>query len=629
MTEAFDRVMAGQEEVLRRELKKLTEAVEEAYDPENSETYRDSLFAQMVIEKLMEQSVLVLPSQALDEVHEYFQEHRFTADVRRSQINVWGSALLRNSDDGYALHLFVVDYEDGVEPVELEKSAFDKMCRGAVNFYQRVADGSFLKAVAHEHKAWKYARRIYDVKDQIVSVRYWILTSRVCVSTKAGRANSPDGPEQTLKVVDLQELVRLDDERIGIDQDFRGIGGLPCQETAGSEASYRCLQTYFHGTTLSELYSIHSTALIEANVRAYLGENKVNSEIRSTIENNPENFLAFNNGLVISAESAEVELGRLMNLKGVQIINGGQTTASIYQTWLAARNNHRNPERADEIKKNLEIVRVPAKIVIPREELAADALAWNEFRAGISKAANSQTAVKISDLSANSQFQIELSRVINGLLTPEGDYWVYERARGLYKAELAQHKGDRSGRFAKEHPKHKVVTKTEMALAVMCWRGEARIAAMGQERAFGEFQKLMEPSRDSGAAPQKVDKDFAIRCLCQWMLFSVLEKEMKRERRLDKEVANPRVPVIYAIALFAKEYGDRMHWDRMWSHQGASASLMNELKSLTKEVNRIMRRQMGNMMIAMWGRQAQCMSLLESELDFDKFDFESAYEISY
>lgn len=628
MTEAFDRVMAGQGDALRRKLKKLTEAVEEAYDPENSETYQDSLFAQMVIEKLLDQMVLALPSQ-MDDDHEYFQEHRFKAEIRRAQVNVWGSALLKNGEDGYALHVFAVDYDDSTEPEELEKTAFDQMCRGATNFYQRVADGSLLKAVAHEHKVWKYARRIADAKDQIILVRYWLLTSRVCLLTKAGRANSSTGPEQTMQVVDLQELVRMDAERGGIDQDFRGIGGIPCQETAGSEASYRCLQTYFHGTTLSQLYSIHSTALIEANVRAYLGENKVNSEIRSTIENNPENFLAFNNGLVISAEKAEVELGRLMKLEGVQIINGGQTTASIYQTWLAARNNRRNPERAEEIKKNLEIVRVSAKIVVPRKELADDLLAWNEFRAGISKAANSQTAVKISDLSANSQFQINLARVINGLLTPEGDYWVYERARGLYKAELAQHKGDRGGRFAKEHPKHKVVTKTELALAVMCWRGKAQIAAMGQERAFGEFQKQMEPPRDSGRTPQAVDKDFAIQCICQWILFSSLEKEMKRERRLDKEVSNPRVPVIYAIALFAKEYGKRMHWDRMWSHQAVSPSLMNELKRFTKEVNRIMRRQMGNMMIAMWGRKAQCMTMLQSELDFDKFDFESTYEISH
>lgn len=67
------------------------------------------------------------------------------------------------------------------------------------------------------------------------------------------------------------------------------------------------------------------------------------------------------------------------------------------------------------------------------------------LRERISLAANSQTAVKTSDLSSNSAFQIAFANVVNNMPAPDGAFWYYQRARGLYKAEIEKLTGDRIG----------------------------------------------------------------------------------------------------------------------------------------------------------------------------------------
>ena len=46
-------------------------------------------------------------------------------------------------------------------------------------------------------------------------------------------------------------------------------------------------------------------------------------------------FLAFNNGISATADFIELDKsgGFIKSVKNLQIVNGGQTTASIYHTW--------------------------------------------------------------------------------------------------------------------------------------------------------------------------------------------------------------------------------------------------------------------------------------------------------
>jgi len=140
------------------------------------------------------------------------------------------------------------------------------------------------------------------------------------------------------------------------------------------------------------VYEKYGGRLLEANVRSFLSATvKVNKGIRDTLQDSPERFMAYNNGIVVVAD--EVHLGKtgdggpgILWMKGMQIVNGGQTTASIYFS------KKKNPQI------DLSRVRVPAKIIALRSQ---DSIAEEALISDISRFANSQTSVKLSDLSAN------------------------------------------------------------------------------------------------------------------------------------------------------------------------------------------------------------------------------------
>ena len=92
----------------------------------------------------------------------------------------------------------------------------------------------------------------------------------------------------------------------------------------------------------ADVYEKYGTRLLELNVRAFLGlggKKSVNSGLRTTILQAPNRFLAYNNGLVTTVDghrSDRTGAGGLAirNLRGLQIVNGGQTTASLHRAML-------------------------------------------------------------------------------------------------------------------------------------------------------------------------------------------------------------------------------------------------------------------------------------------------------
>src|SRR5262249_53012806 len=119
---------------------------------------------------------------------------------------------------------------------------------------------------------------------------------------------------------------------------FEEVSGtaLPCVYVPGEESGYDYALTVMPGAALFFVYEKFGARLLEANVRSFLSASgKVNQGIRNTLRDDPERFMAYNNGIVIIAD--EIRLGQTSDgspgiawLKGMQVVNGGQTTASIY-----------------------------------------------------------------------------------------------------------------------------------------------------------------------------------------------------------------------------------------------------------------------------------------------------------
>ncbi|GAA4826917.1 hypothetical protein GCM10023232_26320 [Sphingosinicella ginsenosidimutans] len=103
------------------------------------------------------------------------------------------------------------------------------------------------------------------------------------------------------------------------------------------EAGWSSISTFVPGIWLAKLYGQYETDLFSANLRGYLGsrssDKNINNGIKNTANNEPENFLVYNNGitsLVLDYEyGKKTSKGRKLTITGVSIVNGAQTTGSI------------------------------------------------------------------------------------------------------------------------------------------------------------------------------------------------------------------------------------------------------------------------------------------------------------
>ena len=185
---------------------------------------------------------------------------------------------------------------------------------------------------------------------------------------------------------------------------------------------------FLSGELLFNMYDKHGLRLLEKNVRAFLqARSNVNKGIRDTILHNPEKFLAYNNGLTIIADSVELEsldnnTFKLNTEKNFQIVNGGQTCASIWYT---------------KEKNRIDISDIQ---LVMKLNVIEDADISKEMAPKISEFSNSQNAVNIADFSANDDYQIEIEKLSLSTYVPDptggsgATMWFYERARGSYQA---------------------------------------------------------------------------------------------------------------------------------------------------------------------------------------------------
>ncbi len=614
-TSHFQRLMQDRGESLRRILTEINETIGEEEDRggEGLNSQRDA-FMDYVLADLFDNHVI---AETADDAVEVL---RYDAKIGRTRTSAEVGALLPSNDGGWMLHLFMNLFRPLSEPEPLAPKYAEAAFKQMIHFYLKAVSGEIEEVSKQNVTVSAFARKVRERHGDIRSIRLWVVTDYVYDKADSSGRQIVDKIPVGLQVADLEYLRGLSTDDLRIRQSFEEMGGLPCLAFERSEdQDYDCLLTTMTGITLAQLYARHGTALVQANVRAYLGENKINEAVKKTVSDNPGRFLAYNNGLVITADAVKLENGRIVDVDGIQIINGGQTTANIHQVLLKAQNRRTSAEAAERLQHNLKTLSVPVKIIVPDESLDAEQRA--DLRVSISKAANAQTAVKSSDLLSNSPFQIAFANRVRTLETSDGRRWFYERGRKSYNAELSIIKG-RSSKEAKaftaRYPKEKCFGKTDLALAVVACEGHARICAYGVERAYRHFEEELVPKllRTNENGEPSVDTEDAIRMIAQVLLFRTLWNEISR-RSKEFGISNPRVPVLYALELFRERFGDVMRWEYLWKDQRVSPLLLELLVLLTVRVRSIMQSQMGVQMILMWGRQEQCGTLLRSAFSWE------------
>lgn len=337
---------------------------------------------------------------------------------------------------------------------------------------------------------------------------------------------------------------------------------------------------------LATTYEKYGYSFLNGNVRAYLKKTqKVNKQIYETLENDPNYFVAYNNGLSTVASNIEIdENNNISKIYGWQIVNGGQTTATIYE--------------AKKANVNLSQVYVPVKLTLIRD-ISNDS---EELISKISEYANTQSKVNQSDLSSNEKYHIELEKLSTRICIPkiiredEFEKWFYERTKNQYELNKSR---DKTGLFIKEFPKDKKITKVDLAKCVIPWEQEPHTASLGGEKNFYLFNTRVKANEDF----IKIDEDYFKKCVALYILFNEIDKVVTKEA-FGGYKANINY---YVLALISYLSDRRLNLLKIWEEQGIDNIFKAHIGELAKLVyEKINETPANNTNVAMWCRNKQC-----------------------
>ncbi len=302
--------------------------------------------------------------------------------------------------------------------------------------------------------------------------------------------------------------------------------------------------------------------------------------------------MAYNNGIVIVAD--EMHLGKSADgstgitwLKGLQIVNGGQTTASLYFT------KKKYPDT------NLSRVRVPAKIIVMR---AQDAMKEEALVSDISRFANTQNTVKQSDFSANKPFHIELEKLSRSIYCPDGvSQWFYERAAGSYTTLLAR-VGTTSAKLKAlkdAMPAARRITKTDLAKYITAWDRKPDIVSLGAQKNFDRFMASLTPAEGTEVVLPTAPEFKA----------TIAKAKIYRE---SQKLIRGMFPAFqanvtaYTVAVLSEKLGSCIDLQRIWVNQAISPELLAQIAVWAKEVNEVLHSTANGRMVSEWAKRQEC-----------------------
>lgn len=437
----------------------------------------------------------------LEDSFEMLQEGGIISDPIRFYFGKNGRRNRMMQIHGYAydeaessLSLIISDFKDLDEPRTLTQTQIDVLCKRLLAFLDEACnydisefcdDSDETIQIAEEMK-----RRIGDDKEsgEILKIRLVILTNATLSSqVKSLKIGSFKERPTEITIWTLERFFELKqssmNEPLDIELNKYGIEGIPCiKADLGDIASYEAYLAIIPGKVLADIYLDYGSRLLEGNIRAFLSvRGKVNRGIRSTIKTEPEFFFTFNNGIATTAESINTsssDQGTIITrISNLQIINGGQTTASLASAIIKGDN------------KELKGIFVPMKLTIvrPQEnaEIETTASAAEENLSGdenetfeeryqrmierISRCANSQNAVSDADFFSNHPFHVLMEKKSQKNMAPpkigetSSTIWFYERSRGKWEQEQMKMKESERKAFLRRFPKKQRITKEKFA----------------------------------------------------------------------------------------------------------------------------------------------------------------------
>lgn len=517
------------------------------------------------------------------------------------------------TSDG-VLSLIVADFNQATEVTTLTATEMDADFKRLSNFLERSLRSDFREALEESNEGFGLADLISSRWQEVSKVRLFLITNRVLSTRVDGRESGElQGIPVTYNVWDLSRLHRYStsgSEREDIEVDFEaGFGGplalLPAH--TASTAGYEGYLAVIRGDQLADIYDRWGVRLLEQNVRVFLqARGNVNRGIRNTLDNEPGMFFAYNNGISATAESVvteQTDQGLLLKrLRNLQIVNGGQTTASIH---LARRN-----------KKDLSHVFVQMKLSIVQPENAIEVVP------NISRFANSQNSVNAADFFANHPFHVRIEEFSRRIVAPSpdgtfrGSKWFYERARGQYLDARGYLTPAERRKFDLEYPKAQSFTKPDLAKFLNVWRGEPHTVSKGAQRNFGDFAKTITTDWDRNS--NNFNEMYFRELVAKAIVFKAMEKLVPQQPWYQ---GGYRANVVaYGIAKLAYDLagsGTSLDFERIWQAQAVSPELQESLVAAATAAHDVIVDPPPTMRnVTEWAKQQACWNRV-SELHVD------------
>ena len=395
--------------------------------------------------------------------------------------------------DGYALDverrelvLAVSDFRSSDELQTLNLSNLGVLFRRGERFLENSLRPDFVSRLEETSADFQVAHLIFENMQFINRVRFIVFSNARLVARKRQvESKRTGGRIFNFSVLDFSRYVDILESRSGsepIDIDLAELNGqaIPCIKAFSGGDDYESYLIALPGTLVAEIYSMYGARLLEQNVRTFLqARTKANRGIINTINDRPDMFFAYNNGLtatasgITTARLSEGGLG-LKEVSNLQIVNGGQTTASI----LYARDRNNADLASVYVQMKLSVVKPEMlKEVVPR----------------ISRFANTQNRINEADFFASHPFHIEMEKISRRLTAPpkegalQGSRWFYERARGQYRDKQAYMRQAERNRFQLQYPKDQVVLKTDVSKYDLTFECKPYLVSQGAQKAFLSF----------------------------------------------------------------------------------------------------------------------------------------------
>ena len=512
--------------------------------------------------------------------------------------------------DGEQLSAYLIS--EDYERVDIYISYFDNT-RILSRILNREVDAALMhglsvyrRAILDLYKSFKkdsdtygFAISLRENSEKIRNVNIILLTNRAADDTLRNEVELGNAIV-AFRIFDINSLFNIlnsQERRNTVIVDFIELNGsaISCIENKSS-AVYSSYLAILDGETIALLYDKYGPRLLERNVRSFLqARGAVNKGIRNTLRDEPEMFLAYNNGISVTAEKVDISRDQngkpsISRIYDMQIVNGGQTTASIH-----------NAKKEKKLDVDLSRVFVQMKLSVINSQDNMQTIVPK-----ISKFANTQNKIQIADFSANDPYHLKIEELSHNITVPapEGEKhkrWFYERSRGQFNDYLANLPTPSERRLYRNS--HVKFGKTDLAKYENSWDQLPYLVSEGAQKNFRHFTlRVQERGR---FVP---DEQYYKRLIAKGILFKRTEELVSMQ-----EFGGYRANIVtYTIAFLSFHTAQKLDLLKIWEEQQLSESLENEITVISKLVHAFITDPPGGANISEWCKRGKCWENLKS-----------------